>query len=1436
MQDYLNSLLITAYSVKQNMRENHKHPVLDAVFNHTKSIGQAVSEWGWTSVMQNKFYYEDFKGDKKEVFERYLGKYGLKDSEEKSQQLLSLDGKEAFKKVSEWTNPNIAVLLRENEFLKPGALEWHKRVAAVFPPSPPPLAKGVLNLEEDAIAKQWERRNKRIAKGETAFTDYHNFIMSHKKFVDIDYDDMGMENAFYMGLVKSLPVARSLVQFTGTGMDKLGENTGMRIMQGYGALVGTLSQFALLGKAMNPFVGTLFGKLGFGIQKSFLGGKTIATIFDTGAKTAQILVPSLSGALDFGILTSIQTALWNAAQGRTLDDSQVAKIINDVELGGALGCICGAWSGSTVPWVFKKPTGMMETTSLFALENMKNKYQDTGAIDITDFKYGFLHMSTQVPMMQLIPILMGLAMGTPFDILSGDIGSKQTLAKIGLELQTRLLKSERPSLSTKGIKTGVIVNLKKKAPTDIMGLRVWVDNLKGEAAKRGVLRAPKNMAESVVVNGEVINAPTGVHTRKLMSSKDVRRFLYSFERTLVEHGVKPKATKTNILKWQRWAAKDMTNMTKGYLTEKDAEANMNRMLHILQTAQAEGTKFASPKEIIGLRNDLLKNGVISSNYAKRNKIKIQTYNPKEWAKQRAATLLNIKKVKGQLALPAPKGKNLIRVVDGNGKEIGKVKGDIFLNNYIRDWTEEELGTKVPIEKLYNFEIAAIRDNIALRTVGRDVYLALEEDVSPIGAASMVTDAIKGYPFYMADRGLVDNYFEVRGAQTGEYSKWSKLIYEDARNIFMKIGSGKMLTGEGWKLLHNEKFAKILRYSQLKGRNAKTARRVLHWGGINIKDTKGFDNAYNEYHAWKTSDRNSSFYKKNNWNLNIKDATGQPIKGLRDFFDISYDIGIKKYEPLILYTADDKVFYEKGDGSFENVHNLVRKADVSKIRIKDWMASDASGWDGLTTYYNRNLLDKYMSGPLNRLSRAVVAKKLTPSDNMIISRWIAGIKGKPNRLDMTVNNWVGETLERIPMFIRTKLPGVGRDGKVTSQQINNWTAAALSFIYAGGLGLKFSSAMKNATQGPLNNPPGMSIGWWFTGLRDIMMSREKRNMLWENGIFRGLGVPGLYRGMGGKTGALMQGSLFLFTAVDHYWNRGPIYLGARNQVDDYIKRFGIMEGITRIARKQRMGIRDRMIRNAELARNALLLSKGGTEAIRRQRLNEYGRRVERIKDEYGFIQQANSNWQYGKLGRPSVFGTHTGKFLATFMTWPAWYWGTYVPSLVAHDWRGLIEHGAKQMLVFSLFSKYLDINLKPWVGLGTLPTAPYGPTMQAFFDSIRLLQAHEYNNPEWEAEIKQDLLMDLKVGIPLYYGVTDMYKLMEELRQETPYFDKRTGILHRDNNGWKAWSDFFGVPMYHTKQSRYLEAIKNSAYKEVAKYEERYNMEKLNRTPRGIRIR
>lgn len=1410
-------------------------PLSRNVDEERQSIGKKVASWNWTPIQTNTFYYDDFKGDRKATFQEYLTKYGLKDAEEKAELLSHMTGDTAFKKVAEWTDPSVAVFLQTKKFMKPALEKFgmspEMRFRAAESVYGMGKIRGITELQEKAYERAYNDFSKK------PILDFQKFVRKNTKFIEITYDDMGMENAFFMGLIQSLPVVRKMVKFEGMGMDKMAEEKGLQITQGWGAFMGTMLQFALLGKTMSPFITDLMGMIGGWIGKSSLAGKGMMGIFDMGSKIAQMTTRSISGALSLGSLAAFQVALDNAAEGTLLTDTQVNRILQSIELGGAMGLISGAWFGSPAPWIFKKPMQMLETTALYALENMRTKYQETGEIDFTDFQYSFLHMSTQVPMMELIPILFGFMMGTPWDFLAGNMGGKQTLERMGLELQARILRELKPTLTMKEIKSQVVMNLAKEAPTDIMGLRAWVNRLRTKAAGMGLLRSGKTGPQTIKYKGKTILNPQNKYSRALMSNKDIREILFMYNRVLREHGVDPNASENSLRKFMHWSPKKVSDMLKGTLTEKDAAANMKRLLDIIQTARMKGMRFADKKEILALEKDILKRGVISKKFAKAHKITMVHKSPKQWNKERLRQVLNITKeeAKEVLALPPPKGKigGRIRVVDSDGKLVGLADADLFIRRYIEEWSEAAFGNKVPLEKFYKHEIDAIRDNLEMRTVGYDTYLALEADIEPMEVNARVFDAIKGWPFFMESQRVLDNYFEIRDARN-EVVKWQNLINKDISNIFKKIG-GKQHWNEGWRLGHNETFMKIMRRGHMKNWSTEATLKMLNRLGIRVQDKEGFRKAFNEYHAWATSDRSSPYYKNNDWNVNFTDASGQKIVGLRDFFDVPYDLGFERYEPLVLYVGSDR-FYETGGGDFKNVHHLVRNTDINKILFSTWMKDKTTGWRGLGTYVNRNLTDKFMSGPLNRLQRQITARNISPRNKAMILRWTAQLKGKPNDLDISVDTWVKDTFSLMPLWIRQRITHTD-SGKLESIHINRAMEIGLSCIYAGGLGLKFSGALKNSLQGPLNNPPGISFPYYLSGLRDIFSSKEKRNLLWENGIFRNLGVAGLYREVTDPITNILQKSLFMFTAVDHYWNRGPWYLAARNQVDDYINRFGILEGIKRIGQKQSLGMRTRMIGLAEQAVSAGILAKQSkNNAIRMKWEQQQEATLERIRDEYGFIQQANSNWEYGRLGRPAVFGSETARLLGTFMTWPTWYYGTYLPSLIRYDKKwGLWEHLAKQMIAVTLFSKVLDMNVLPWTGPASLPMVPYGPTVQTFFKAAEYFKALEYGTEEWKTEVLQDLKMNAKVAIPGYYGITDILRAMDELKQETPYFDKRTGILHRDNNAWKTWSDLAGISKWYDRQQEYLQLLKDQAYTEARKYETKYHIQKLSRTPQGIRV-
>jgi len=443
--------------------------------------------------------------------------------------------------------------------------------------------------------------------------------------------------------------------------------------------------------------------------------------------------------------------------------------------------------------------------------------------------------------------------------------------------------------------------------------------------------------------------------------------------------------------------------------------------------------------------------------------------------------------------------------------------------------------------------------------------------------------------------------------------------------------------------------------------------------------------------------------------------------------------------------------------------------------------------------------------------------LPSSARAIMGRWSKTMTGRPADIDKTMQNSVSNFLNKIPLV------------QVQNEDVPRLVNAALSFVHAGGLGLpKIASAIKNAFQGPLNNPPGMSTAWWVKGLYKTMTDPTVRHTAILNGIVDIYAVPGLEKDFNGGLEKLSEGlqkTLFAFTWVDHWWNRVPIYTGAQMQYDYYVNKFGIVDGTQKIMSKQHPETAKYFIEKATEAYMADKYSRSASnpQDFRAYNSEEAVKIMDDLKDQYGFLQQANSNWEYGKLGRPHLFSFMPSRLGLTFMTWSTWYYGTYLPSLWQQDKMGLMQHWAKQVLVMTVMSKMFGMNMKPWMFTGPLPTQPYGPIPQILFNSIRVIKAWEYNNEEMHKEALDDLKRSAKVFVPFLYGTQDWVKVIEELKRECPYTDNHTGEVHYKPNKRHVFADLVGVSNYWNEMEKARRLLKMNERREAQRIASKYGV-------------
>jgi len=1420
LNEKLDSLKFASMGIRNEVQKPFAERVVAPLMRGNITIAEALASIPFVPLQKEQFYYddpEDKEGIEK-TFTKYLSKYGIKEPDKFAKELTQLSPEEAYKAVAKRGSKIFAQRLRDEVFTKRASelLGGIKGAEEKFYTTP--IGKATIGTSplflmksiEDSFAKSMGKEN------------FAQFLRDSEHFVKIDYEDMGHDNAIWMGFVESLPIANKLIKWEGSGLNKFNESSSYYMVKGLGALTGTILQLMLMRKATRPFAqaGLKTFSEQMGIKTALKMGANWDWNTDRMAKVATKISNILMGGLDYGLnysaLTGLQIGLNNYIEEKHFDAKDLSHIMRSFELGSAIGGISAAWFGTQVPFIIQKPIEELEQGVVAAMSTMQSMYEDSGDITYEDFTQAFLWELIEIPFENFLPLALGLFGSTP---MSGSLARMGDLETEVLKARTEMVKQENFGMTdsyARKLADGKIAEEMQRFQdenhrpmTFIEKRRYWKNTL--ENVRKQESKDIYEVTSKEAKVGDDFN-PRNPYGENIFKDKDIRLLRWAFREKYPNEIPTEERTRSLFESVVKMSDKDIFA---GYkkMSWEDQNFSVKQATKILANGDFYGDDFADSKKIDVMKKKLTEIGRIYPDVLK-GKIKRKS-KKKVWKFKKGKT------------------EGRVDVFDEEtGEVIGTVDPDPIITEYAHKWQEEAYGYRFGLDLLYDKEVDYIMNDILEEEAIHKTFVELikkDPEINPDELASRAVDNIKGRPFYFARLGdkVFGKYMKLRDAVNIDMRRGSDNVHKDMDNIINRR--------LGRRITHHEDFWKNLRWSiggnpENKLLSLEETLNLMAKDNIRIKDAEAFKKARDEFRAWFYSDGDSPYFKNNNWIIK---------EGLRYHMGIPPDVAIENYDPIITFATgfdwdDEALPY------IRNVHKIPRAriSELQKMSYEDYKNSDITGKLGLVLYINRGLKNKYLHGPLREFEAEIKKLKLDPGQQARVARFIRDIRGIPKNSDIDIENTLLDVANKVPIPIKKLIPGVGEDGKISNRHIELGMNAILSFIYSGGLGFRLSSAIKNSLQGPLNTPPGMTLYWWMTGVKEILTNPESRQLCWNYGIFHSVGVPGLYEDFQSPITKTLQQSLRLFTSVDHYWNRGPIYIGARRQFEWYLNKFQndpnpIGKTTETIASKQMENIGRRWLDLAEKAKaNDDLYKQHGNEVFAEKR----DALVEMIKDEYGFVQQANSNWEYGTMGRPHIFATKGGKLAGTFMTWPTWYWGTYLPSLLHQDKFGLIRHMAKATLAVYFFNKVLHMNIRPWTGFGTLPIAPYGPLPQMIFKAIEWKQASLYGHEEWTKNARKDFLKSLMVGIPGMYAVTDWMKVFDEYHKETPYWDKRTGMLHTGHNHWKAWSDLAGVTNFYNDQKRMLEYIKNGEMDAANKIGRIYNMQKVYRRPDGAIVR
>lgn len=756
------------------------------------------------------------------------------------------------------------------------------------------------------------------------------------------------------------------------------------------------------------------------------------------------------------------------------------------------------------------------------------------------------------------------------------------------------------------------------------------------------------------------------------------------------------------------------------------------------------------------------------------------------------------------------------VGDAEGYKEAKLKfekkqmSDKEFKSFIKNWTKHVYGGDgIEFEHLPKEFLNDLKTEIDIMKKGGEAWEYAEKQrwIDPSDRTSI--DKVVNNVFYSI-RGLTDLAAEYNRAPELEQMKTASVkehefrikFQEDLDKIFVKLAQNHWWRGYKVEKGITEAIHTYLgspegdiELTKGEAMDIVDLQKMIYENTGRMIDTEILHEVTGEYKVYLNGDKSDPLWQKYHNEWKIKD-------GLANFFNIPWAHWVENYFPVIFEVVNSNEVSTKVN-AIKNVNAILRRYGGGEgIPVKTWDAGKYKlDKNAIDIYFSRMLKHK-LYGPIVdtwKMKDAAEASKMPDNVKIIFNDFLLSVRGQPSGREMAIRETIAHHL--------SKLPGVNLDARDAPRVAD----FLLTMVYTGGLGLRFSSALKNSFQGPLNNPPGMSSAWWARGLFEIMTSKSARELLKRQGIFETFGAPTLRIDESHALSSMTKFMLSMFTWVDHYMNRGPVYLGARAQIDHYwdIEK---AEGITKIANKQHKALRDYMINTAKRL-----------EKLENTMPKRFEQDYNQLKNLYGFLQQANSNWEYGKFGRPHFLGTTGGRMAFTFLSWPAWYYGTYLPSLFKHDVRGLMEHTAKGLFLMYIMDRYFSMNLKPWLLTGPFPTEPVGPLVQMGFNAAEYVQAWNYDNDAWRAEVLDDLKRSVGLFLPGYYAFWDWMRMFRELQMDLPAFDKKTGFLKYEPNWRGALTEFFGVSTMRKELDKAGDLLRQGSFDEASELTRKWGM-------------
>ena len=495
--------------------------------------------------------------------------------------------------------------------------------------------------------------------------------------------------------------------------------------------------------------------------------------------------------------------------------------------------------------------------------------------------------------------------------------------------------------------------------------------------------------------------------------------------------------------------------------------------------------------------------------------------------------------------------------------------------------------------------------------------------------------------------------------------------------------------------------------------------------------------------------------------------------------------LKDYFPHIFDKREMKALskiWKRMPRSIRNSHLMQRRMAEGYEGFIMWdplKALDIYTRRAMRTIYINPLLYKW-SGTIDRLPDAV---------RLIWVDRLKQIAGRPNPVDEIFYNSVNDMLKTM---------------KIDDYELaRDLSQLALNWIYAGGLGLKISSAVKNMFQS-LHNWSVIGPYWDMQGRMAAWFDKDMQRLLYNRGIYDMQAVPGLWWGStASKFTKNLNKTLALFTAVDRYFNRGPVYAGAYLQFKSHYQTKG-EEGVKRLLKNVHPGTRKAILRT----------------------LREKG--VEQATHLYAFDRMAMSQWVYHPLSSPEFQRGITKKLTFPFLSWPSWYFTQYLPNLVKYNKKGFLIHLTSSLLMKHYLQEKLGFKTSYFTLFGVMPTSFFGPTIQTLESASKYAQALWQKNERMRNAALKELAYKMKVFLPGYTGVSDMIHFFNDVMYDNLIYDLHTGTIKEKDTGWvpiqseagkrartkRAIIDLLGVPIVKDDIEEYRRLIRQGKGREA----------------------